>query len=114
MSGTSGGRPRPLIAFFDYGDGFEDLYPPDGIDKRHFATPRRPTSRLPRAPGACPADILAESRMQVVFLDAGCRASGHEKVCEARAAVDTDPSARAELQFARAVRVGTATAIAPA
>jgi len=29
---------RPLIAFFDYPDVFEDFYPKYGIDQRHFAT----------------------------------------------------------------------------
>jgi glycosyltransferase involved in cell wall biosynthesis len=32
------GRSRPLIAFFDYGDVFEDFYPHYGVDQRTFAT----------------------------------------------------------------------------
>ena len=31
-------RERPLIAFFDYPDVFEDFYPHYGIDQRAFAT----------------------------------------------------------------------------
>ncbi len=32
------GRERPLIAFFDYPDVFEDFYPHYGVDQRSFAT----------------------------------------------------------------------------
>lgn len=31
-------RERPLIAFFDYPDVFEDFYPHYGVDQQHFAT----------------------------------------------------------------------------
>jgi hypothetical protein len=31
-------RERPLIAFFDYPDVFEDFYPHYGVDQRAFAT----------------------------------------------------------------------------
>ena len=31
-------RERPLIAFFDYHDVFEDFYPHYGVDQRSFAT----------------------------------------------------------------------------
>ena len=31
-------RERPLIAFFDYPDVFEDSYPHNGVDQQAFAT----------------------------------------------------------------------------
>jgi len=37
-AGLPGKRDRPLIAFFDYPDVFEDFYPHYGIDQRSFAT----------------------------------------------------------------------------
>jgi hypothetical protein len=35
---TPGPRERPLIAFFDYPDVFEDFYPHYGVDQYNFAT----------------------------------------------------------------------------
>ncbi len=35
---TTRARQRPLIAFFDYADVFEDFYPHYGVDQRAFAT----------------------------------------------------------------------------
>jgi glycosyltransferase involved in cell wall biosynthesis len=38
MSASATRRRRPRIAFFDYGDVFEDFYPHYGVDQRAFAT----------------------------------------------------------------------------
>src|SRR5262245_9572749 len=78
---AAGARRRPLIAFFEYADVFEDFYPRYGVDQRSFATVWADTgnhnflSLLQREVGdvlwccVCLAPALTEARHAKV----GCR-----------------------------------------